>query len=145
MTHSRSGLSCAIAISAAVLFVACAHARAPIYSTTYAYAPPTDESGRACVAQAEANRTQCENLARERQSLCGQRSEQNFAACNTRADSDLRTCQATPGRVCIRQVCMRETCGVDSAPCVDAYNRGYATCGGTVTPSTVCERNCGAQ
>lgn len=129
-----------------LIALACGAAAAcgPVYKTTYEMTPPQTAEGRACVGQCQQTKSACRNAGYDRYARC--KSEQHAYA--ERKFNEYRIQQLLlkqpitksqgsfyGGYSCRDEQSYKSGCDDDFVGC-------FATCGGAVTPRTVCVRNC---
>ncbi len=116
----------------------------PIYKTTYELIPPQSAEGKLCVTQCQQTKTACQQSGYDRYQRC--KSEREARAERTFNEYRIQQLlQKKPitksrrhfyaGRSCSMEASYRDGCGEDFIGC-------FATCGGQVTPHTVCTANC---
>lgn len=116
----------------------------PVYKTTYDLTPPQSAEGKLCVTQCQQTTTACKQSGYDRYQRC--KSEREASA--DRAFNEYRIQQLLQkkpiakskrnfytGYSCSAERSYRDDCGQDFIGC-------FATCGGQVTPRTVCTANC---
>ena len=109
----------------------------------YAYIPPADAEGKACVARcqsaqaecraaqdrrAEAAAKQCEAEAARKQGVCEVQAPIEYAACLKFAKNDEER------KACMLDDCERESCGRSASYglCADDYRTCFQSCGGRI-------------
>ncbi len=116
----------------------------PVYKTTYDLTPPQSAEGKLCVTQCQQTTTACKQSGYDRYQRC--KSEREASA--ERSFNEYRIQQLLQkkpitkskrhfyaGYSCSSEASYRDDCGQDFIGC-------FATCGGKVTPHTVCTANC---
>jgi hypothetical protein len=125
---------------AAATLVACG----PVYKTTYELTPPQTAEGRLCTSQCQQTKSACQRGGYDRYQLCKERKQ----AHAERAYNDYRMQQLMQkkpikksrrhfysGYSCRQEASYKKSCEQDFVGC-------FATCGGKVTPHTICTANC---
>lgn len=113
----------------------------PRYETIHEYAAPQSAEGRQCVFQCENTKLQCAQLEDMRLLNCQDRAENTYERCQLTSELKYNSCLATGGKYCIREYCVKQTCGYRGT-CTNQYNRCFGICGGEVTTRQVCVANC---
>lgn len=109
----------------------------PVYRTTYSYDPPETAEGQRCVTHCQFIESQCENQERLIHDNCEMRAELTQSNCMARRRYDH---EGKCKRYCY---CSRPYCASPSfESCKVKYNQCYQNCGGGVSSSTECVRNC---
>jgi len=139
----------AAVIVTAVSVAACAML-GPQYATSVDYAPPTTIAGQHCLNQCDANMMMCRTTARadydrcevdlvERNKACVRDAEaarnycilNNSVSCDLSYSNKLAACrQSAP------------TCEVELRGCERQNDTCFERCGGTITRTSTCVRNC---
>lgn len=134
------------ALPLALIALGCGAAAAcgPVYKTTYELTPPQTAEGRMCVTQCQQTKGACQNAGYDRYARC--KSEQRAYA--ERKFNEYRIQQLLlglpikksqqsfyGGYSCSHEQSYKSGCEQDFVGC-------FSTCGGAVTPHTVCVRNC---
>ena len=122
------------ALAAALTIAACG----PVYETQYDYIPPHDRGAQGCLAQCNANKSQC----RTTQST---QAENERLRCELDARQEYDHCQGRAVNGAERDKCTQRSCSApsaNSAQCDEDFRICYAGCGGTVESHQVCTFNC---
>ncbi len=128
---SKFSLVAFVAVLIAIFFTGCG----PIYDTQYTFDPPEGGSGRACVAQCETSKFQCEQLEEMKADRCRDRAEREAEQCRNRV-------YWKEGREPKWYECGTDSCSTDAEKCESRYRSCYQTCGGRVRSETRCVANC---
>ncbi|MGD8332004.1 MAG: hypothetical protein PVJ49_21400 [Acidobacteriota bacterium] len=134
------------ALPLALIAIGCGAAAAcgPVYKTNYELTPPQTAEGRMCVTQCQQTKGACQSAGYDRYARC--KSEQRAYA--ERKFNEYRIQQLLLGQPIKKS--QRSFYGGYSCSHEQSYKSGceqdfvgcFSTCGGTVTPHTVCVRNC---
>lgn len=133
-------------LTIAGIAIACAAVSAcgPRYKTTYELTPPQTAEGRQCVTQCQQTKSMCQNAGYDRYQRC--RSEQRAYA--ERKFNEYRIQQLLlkkPITKTQRHFQGGYSCRVEQvykSGCEQDFVGCFSTCGGAVTPHTVCVANC---
>lgn len=115
----------------------------PTYKTLYDYQPPASAEGRTCISQCQVSRNYCRTTCVATQDACQARERleahqayERYAEQQTEAGREIRRTPSSFERpfACSDTAC-RQSCDDDFQMC-------YATCGGTVSATTVCTSGC---
>lgn len=113
----------------------------PVYKTNYSYEPPKDGNA-SCTYQCENVRMQCTQNQQLQQMQCenNKRQEERYQhdLCLQRNRDKDKGDQEN----CSIRSRSRTVCTVDEKRCEVPYNSCYVSCGGKVTATEVCVRNC---
>ena len=130
----------------------------PQMRVTYAFTPPANPAGRACITQCESVQSQCrvqqqqiamqcQQQAAAEYQACSQRSQAAYQSCQQRADNVHNACQASGNTNCFRPVCfpsicIQRRCRPNIAMCEETFRRCYTGCGGMVQARHECIAHC---
>ena len=116
----------------------------PVYKTTYELTPPQTAEGRMCVTQCQQTKTACQQSGYDRYQRC--KSEK--LAYSERKFNEYRIQQLLlkkPIKKSQRNFAGGYSCRVEKSykhGCEQNFVGCFSTCGGIVTPHTVCTANC---
>ena len=116
----------------------------PVYKTTYELTPPQTAEGRMCVTQCQQTKSACQQSGYDRYQRC--KSEK--LAYAERKFNEYRIQQLLlkkPIKKSQRSFYGGYSCSVEKSyarGCEQDFVGCFSTCGGTVTPRTVCTANC---
>ena len=122
----------------------------PQYRTQVDYSPPTTSQGQMCLNQCDANSMQCQNNARSDYDRCEADLVLQDKECVRKAQERRNYCLRNNAPSCdvdysntlnLCRQCM-PTCKVETRACNRQYDTCYERCGGKVTRTSVCVRNC---
>lgn len=122
-------------VIAALVISACG----PIYNTEYTYIPPADTDSRACIAQCNNSKGQCQNNAQLR-------ADNERLRCDVDASIDYERCIGHAANDAARAQCVKRSCAggdVDDSRCDADFRVCFQSCGGIVQSRQVCTFNCG--
>lgn len=139
-----------VGLGLALAFVVACALVEPQYRTQVDYSPPNTSEGQMCLNQCDANSMQCENNARSdydrceadlvlRDKECVREAQEarnycirnNAPACDLSYSNKLASCRQ-----------FMPTCKIETRACQRQYDTCYQRCGGEVTRTSVCVRNC---
>lgn len=122
----------------------------PQYRTQVDYSPPTTSQGQMCLNQCDANSMQCQNNARSDYDRCEADLEIRDKDCVREAQERRNYCLRNNAPSCDLQYsntlasCRQymPSCRIETDACERQYDTCYERCGGQVTRTSVCVRNC---
>lgn len=122
----------------------------PQYRTQVDYSPPTTSQGQMCLNQCDANSMQCQNNARSDYDRCEADLVLRDKACVRAAQDARNTCIRSNAPACDLSYSNKlascrlfmPECEIETRACERQYDTCYQRCGGQVTRTSVCVRNC---